>query len=218
MQASSTVVQKTISRLETIISVTVAGYIAQYLQSLNPQNSTGTILVAIVIFSIASGFAALFQWQSTIVTSIRSVMGVIVTTSIMHVISELGNSQALTVESSASTSILLLQSSAGSNQRQKYNLPVLLLGTVFVVGTGAIPKRLRDTAEGSAIYIGIQYAYSDILIMNFADDFRVKQSLAMMFLVLFPWVMNMLAVGDSGPLHAWIESIEFAGQSIHNNQ
>jgi hypothetical protein len=91
----------------------------------------------------------------------------------MQVISTLGGAQSDSSPPSAATSSLLLlssgTSSTSSTALQKYNLPVLLLGTVFVVGAGAIPRSLKNSQEGSAIYVGIQYAYSDILVMNLAD-------------------------------------------------
>jgi hypothetical protein len=98
---------------------------------------------------------------------------------------------------------------------QRYNLPVLLLGTIFVVAAGAIPMPLKQTPEGSAIYVGIQYAYSDILIMNLVDK-EVKQALALCFLVLFPWISGIFfrTLEGNAPLTAWKEAIEFAGTSF----
>lgn len=119
-------------------------------------------------------------------------------------------------------SLLLLQASSSSPSNyatnlEKYNLPVLLLGTVFVVAAGAIPQSLKTTAEGNAIYIGIQYAYSDILILNI-PNMQVKQLLAFGFLVLFPWVSDTFfpdtLLQTISPLMSWKEAIEFAGTSF----
>jgi hypothetical protein len=141
----------------------------------------------------------------------------------MQIISSIGNAQALPTDgsmngtpSASNNNFLLLSSTANNNVMQRYNLPVLLLGTVFVMGAAAIPVQLKNTQEGSAIYVGIQYAYSDILLMNL-PDIAVKQSLALTFFILFPWLSELFFawhLEKNAPLIAWKEAIEFAGTSF----
>jgi len=246
MTESSEIVKKTFSRLETIISVTVAGYITQYLQQQQQQQGTSSssispvpiLLLASVIFLLCTVLSSssstvwpMSRDYDTIMTSIRSIVGVMATTSIMQLISTLGGAQGdggtSASDSAAKNSLLLLSMESSSNalragiSLQKYNLPVLILGTVFVVAVGCLPSRLKNTAEGSAVYVGIQYAYSDILIMNLPDP-MVKRALAMCFVVLFPYYSQLFFASENtasgfvedGPMEAWREAIQFAGTSF----
>lgn len=222
------ILEKTIHRLDTIISVTVAGSITKYLQQQNPYSYSSspssstipTILTAIVVFFISFLLPLLFpsNFAQSIFTSFRSITGVIVTTTLMQIISNIGNSQGISSNTNSgnvnSSQLFLLTLSS-----TKYNLPVLLLGTVFVVAAGAIPPSLKNTSEGNAMYVGIQYAYSDILTMNLSEP-QVRNALAMIFVVLFPWFSDMFEkilhfeFDKHGPILSWKEAMEFAGTSF----
>lgn len=49
---------------------------------------------------------------------------------------------------------------------------------------------MKGSEEGSAIYMGIQYAYSDILIGALKEDSAVRNMIAAVSLVLLPWIQR----------------------------
>jgi hypothetical protein len=66
----------------------------------------------------------------------------------------------------------------------------IILGTCFALAAGNLKDILKGSEEGSAIYMGIQYAYSDILIGALKEDLAARNMIAAMSLVLLPWIQR----------------------------
>jgi hypothetical protein len=218
------ILSKTVNRLNTTISITVAGYAADYLADRMP--SALTVMVGTVVFCTIFALSRMHPSlkENQILVSLRSIIGITVTTTMMQLISKAGTAQVMDPLRRSTTgrggglgggglggNTLLLSSSSIQNLHP-YNIPSLLLGTVFVIGSGAIPLSIRQTEEGGAIYMGIQFAYSDIIVSNIKDK-TVQQNLMLIFLLLSPWIE---VTWESMKQHnsiiqAWKESLMFAG-------
>lgn len=212
----NTILAKTMNRLNTTISITVAGNAASYLADRMP--STSTVLVGTVLFCAVLALSMVHEnlKNNQILVSIRSILGITVTTTVMQMISNAGNAQVVERSANNGDGQLLLGNS-GANR--SYNLHALLLGTVFVIASGAIPLFIRNTEEGGAIYMGIQFAYSDIIVSNITDK-SVQKNLTLIFLLLSPWIEVMwekniqYLMESNSPVQAWKESLMFAGMFI----
>ena len=81
------------------------------------------------------------------ITTIRSIMGIVVTTTIMQAISQIGSALVVDIPDAPTPmkGTLLL------NDIRNPRIPALILGTSFVLGIGAMPAVLRASDEGAAM-------------------------------------------------------------------
>lgn len=139
-------------------------------------------------------------------------MGIVVTTTIMQTISQVGSAMTVDIPDAPTPmkGTLLL------NDVHNPRIPALILGTSFVLGIGAMPQRLRASDEGSAMYIGVQYAYSDI-ILGLVPFPEVRRALSIIFIVAVPLLTKIysehtiMAKYNQGPSATLFSAVSFAG-------
>lgn len=189
------------NRVNTSISIAIAsqvsGSLGKYVDRFN------TILVCVVIYTLLSFDWRIFNGRNTTVSTAKGLIGIVGTTTIMHQISDIGNS--------------LVPIRASDSMGKMSNLPItspsipsVVLGTCFVIVSGSIPPTTR---EAQAIRSGVQYAYSDIL-MAAVPDKPVRMALSMGMILAIP-VLNMwFSVKANGPLSAVLAALSIAGVSF----
>lgn len=134
--ALSKIAKQTFGRINTTVSITIASHVSTFLAVSLPRNLL--ILVSIVVFILLVVFKqtkGLIGTALRPVTTAKSVMGIVVTTTIMRSISDMGSASVSYSGSSASYRLL----------------SAVILGTCFVLGMGCLPDRLRTTPEGNAM-------------------------------------------------------------------
>lgn len=164
---------------------------------------SGVIFIVLVIVGGGINMVHDPLGMGTHITIIRSIMGTVATTSIMKQISTAG--------------------SAFSSMSMGDASPAVVLGTCLILASGVIPMAPRSTAEGTAIYMGVQYAYADV-VMAAVPWQSARIAIAAVFVVLGPMITKLIHDDDHnveaghhqmvGPASTLISTISFVGVSF----
>jgi hypothetical protein len=210
-------------RINTSIAITVASYASDFLghymsNSLIILVSTVTFVV-LIAFKSSSKSASRGILRSSIepLTTARSVVGIIVSTTIMQTIGDIGNALSVAPDptgssSNAARNTLLLHGMTNPH------LPALILGTSFVLLTGIIPPQFQDSAEVGAVTVGVHYAYADIVLASIPQP-SVRRVLSFTIIVAVPLLGARVYAyaGSTGPLAMFAQALTFAGVSLVMN-
>lgn len=196
-------------RVNTSIAITMASRVSVFLSGFMSRSEL--VLLSVVVMSLlvcARRSGAVRGVYKNPLTTAKSVMGIVATTAIMKQVDDMGSSLSPGGPTTASQDLLPGQGIAVSR------IPSVVLGTCFVLASGAIPGGLRGTEEGAAIYMGMQYAYSDIILSSVTGQ-DIRRALSMVFVLMLPTLHGSLArvLEGSGPLSTLLSSATFAGEA-----
>lgn len=138
------IAKQTFGRINSTVSITIASHVSTFLALSLPRSIL--VLVSIVVFVLLVVFKKSKGVIGTAlqpITTAKSVMGIVVTTTIMRSISDIGSADSYSAASSGGGNIF-----TGGSHRL---LSAVILGTCFVLGMGSLPDRFRTTPEGSAM-------------------------------------------------------------------
>lgn len=211
---------KSFARINTAISITTGAHITAYLSAIMSRSML--VLVSVVIFTALvvahahSGKAANSLFSP--LTTGKSVMGIVATTTIMQAISDMGTSQSIlpaaALDDQQQQLMLLLTSPRGGGSS---HLPSVILGTCFVLLTGCMPNSFKSTNEGIAVYMGVQYAYADIVVA-FAHTPEVKRCAAIASAILLPAFANPISAwmqrSGHAPTHTLVQALLFVAATF----
>lgn len=190
--SAGSVAEQAFDRINQSVSITIASYATDILEK---HASWDIITITCLIIFVVSGQISVplstgyFQSaDDTVVQSIarplimlRSVIGIVTTTTVMKHLNDLGSSFSVgdpDNTSSSSASILIDNSSWKTP-----HLVSVVLSVSFVMMADTFRKITHSNHEASAIFTGIQYAFSDIILSSVQSDRPVKYCLAMIFVL-----------------------------------
>lgn len=139
------VAKQTFGRINSTVSITVASHVSALLAMSLPHNLL--ILVSVTFFVLLVSFnqggsKGLMAAALRPVTTAKSVMGIVVTTTIMRTISD------------AAAPGRYSAGSGGAWISGNYSLlSPAILATCFVLATGSLPDWFKESPEGSAMYV-----------------------------------------------------------------